>query len=390
MSHIVIPSSVTEQGYAFEDLILSHYQKSGRYHVREWSSYLHGKSGKWWQCDGIIENTQGCYLLEAKFFRDRLVTVRDINPSRRQAAAKDLECTGILYIALNDFDSDMRDWKHTKLDVQFLTWEDMRVDVLSSVGHYASALLDEFELTTTQAQTMESKSTLRFETSTAMPLSPRFSEFITVPDALERWLRRMPYFSLQMDQMAAGYLWYNAATEQVDLVSGRASDLSLQEAWAIQDAISGYASRTYNAIRATAEALLKTSDSLIPDIQVALHSMGWKTGTSGIHSSLAFLVLLGLAQKWNDGRRVGYKLTPLGKAYALSGPDDAMFSEILKSWLPYQAVCKAINEHGASPTSEGILHYFKLQYAPYEPYARSLFNPNKSDGLIRLYKQFGG
>jgi hypothetical protein len=76
MPHIVIPASATEQGHAFEDLILSHYRKSGRYTVCEWSSYLHGASGKWWQCDGIVEDNQGRYLVEAKFFRDRPATVR--------------------------------------------------------------------------------------------------------------------------------------------------------------------------------------------------------------------------------------------------------------------------------------------------------------------------
>jgi hypothetical protein len=74
----------------------------------------------------------------------------------------------------------------------------------------------------------------------------------------------------------------------------------------------------------------------------------------------------------------------------VGGPDDALFAKVLKDWLPYQAVCKAIVEHHVPVTADDVMNYFKAQYAPYEPYARSLFNPNKADGLVRLYKQFGG
>lgn len=74
------------------------------------------------------------------------------------------------------------------------------------------------------------------------------------------------------------------------------TDLSLQEAWAIQDAISGYASRTYNAVRATAQALATMSDGLLLDIKAALHKMGWKTGPDGIRHSLDFLVQLNMVR----------------------------------------------------------------------------------------------
>jgi hypothetical protein len=52
MAHIVMPTTAARQGGAFEDLILSHYQRSGQYTVREW-----------WQCDGIIEDRRNRYLV---------------------------------------------------------------------------------------------------------------------------------------------------------------------------------------------------------------------------------------------------------------------------------------------------------------------------------------
>jgi len=389
MPHIVMPASATEQGHAFEDLILSYYQKSGCYIVREWSSYLHGTSGKWWQCDGIVEDNQGRYLVEAKFFRGRPATVRDVDPHRRQSAAQDLDCTGILYISLNGVDSDLRKWTHTAdLVVRFLAWTDLRDDLLSNLSDHASVLLDEFELTPTRASAAQSTATLHFDAITARPLSPQFPEFVTVPDSLERWLRRMPRFPQQLAQVSSGRFWYDALTEQATLVPDRASDLDLQQAWAIQDTISGYASRTYNAVRATAQALSTMDDGLIDDVQIELHSMGWKTGRAGVRDSLNFLVLLGLVHKWIDGRKARYALLPLGRAYTIDEPDDDLFAAVLKMWLPYRAVCKAIAERNVPATADGILNYFKTQYAPYEPYARSLFNPNKADGLIRLYRRF--
>jgi hypothetical protein len=390
MPHIVIPTSATEQGHAFEDLILSHYHKSGRYTVREWSSYLHGASGKWWQCDGIVEDDQGRYLVEAKFFRDRPATVRDVNPARRQSAAQDMDCTGILYISLNGFAPDLHNWTHSaSLDVQFLTWTDLRDDLLADLTNYASVLLDEFELTTVQAADAKSGASLRFDAITAISRSTQFPEFVTVPNGLERWLRRMPRFPLQLAQTSAGYFWYDTTTEQVTLVPDRVTDLSLQEAWAVQDTISGYASRTYNAVRATAQALATVDEGMIDDVQVVLRTMDWKTGRGGIRRALDFLVQLDMACKWLDGRRARYALLPLGRAYVAGGPDDELFADVLKEWLPYRAVCKAVVEHGVSARADGILNYFKAQYAPYEPYARSLFNPNKADGLTRLYKRFG-
>ena len=390
MAHIVLPASAAEQGHAFEDLILSHYQKSGRYSVLEWSSYLHGRSGRWWQCDGIVQDNRGRYLVEAKFFSDRPATVRDVNPARRESAARDLECTGIQYISLNGFAPDLLSWSpHAHLDVQFLTWADLRGEVLTGLSGYASVLLDEFDLTDVCAYDASSGVKLRFDAAVITPLSSHLAEFVTVRDGLERWLRRMPRLSLHRAQIAAGQFWYDSPSGQVALVPDRASDLCLQEAWAIQDAISGYASRTYRAVRATAQALAQADGGLIADVQAVLRQMGWKTGVSGVRNSLDFMVQLGLAHKWLDSRRSRYALLPWGRAYALGGPDDALFQAVLERWLPYQAVCKAILEHGVPVAADDILNYFQRQYAPYQPYARSLFNPNKADGLIHLYKRFG-
>jgi hypothetical protein len=390
MSYIVLPSSSSKQGFAFEDLILSYYQQSGVYTICERSTYLHGASGKWYQCDGIVENTQGRYLVEAKFFRDRPAAARDIDPDRRERAAFDLGCTGLIYLSLNGFHDDMLTRKHpSALDVQFFSWDDIRSNVMATMQQYNSVLLDQFDLIATQA-TAATGETLFFDTMSPSPFSPTFPEFVMVPDGLEEWLRRLPRLDLIKSQCFNGKFVYEATDESVQLISERASHLSLKEAWDIQDAFSGYASRTYTAVRATAEALATIQDGLIDDIQSALHAKGWTTGTAGVRDSLTFLVQLKLAHAWRDGRKSRYALTSMGRAYTAQGTgDDLFFDHILREWLPYRFLHQAIVHHSISPNQADIIAYFKEQYAPYEPYARSLFNPNKTEGLLKLYKHFG-
>ncbi len=390
MPYIVIPQTATEQGDAFEDLILSHYQRSSTAVVREWSTYLHGNSGQWWQCDGIVEDNQHRYLIEAKFFRDRPASPRDIDPARRQSAALDTGCTAIRYISLNGFSVDMLDWKHSSnLKVEFTSWPDLRGDVMTGLTGYASTLLDEFDLQDTSASARGSASKLRFEALPAQPFSAHFPEFVTVPDRLELWLRRMPGLALRLSQTCNGTFWYDDARGQVDLIPQRATDLSLQEAWEIEDAFSGYAARTYPAVRATAQALALVKDGTVRDVQQGLKALGWDTGPDGIRNSLDFLILLGLAHKQLDGRTMRYRLSPLGRGYASDSPDSAFFAQVLRDWPPYRAMCTAIDQHVVTCDVDAVITYFRRQYTPYIPYAKSLFNPNKAEGLLRLYKTFG-
>ncbi len=358
--------------------------------MREWSTYLHGASGTWWQCDGILEDDQARYLVEAKFFRDRPADVRDIDPARRQAAAQDLACTGIVYVSLHGFTPNMLAWPHSDtLDIHFITWADLRTEVLSSVPTYASALLDPFDLTSTQATALCTGGTVHFDSLIPLPLSSQFPEFVTVPDTMEQWLRRTPLLPVQMTQISNGKFWYATSTGKVTLIAHRASDLSLQEAWHLQDTLAGYASRVYKAVRATAEALALVKEGLIKDVKDALHNIGWTTGDAGVRDSLNFLVQLGMARKRIDQRKARYTLSPLGHAYTASGLNDALFADILKEWAPYRALSHAIAMRNVPTTLPNIVAYFKQQYQPYEPYARSLFNPNKAEGLLTLFKQFG-
>jgi hypothetical protein len=66
-----------------------------------------------------------------------------------------------------------------------------------------------------------------------------------------------------------------------------------------------------------------------------------------------------------------------------------LFAQILQGWPPYVWMRWAIRERGVAAAPAAVAHYFRQQYAPYEPYAVCLFNQNKSDGLVKLYRTFG-
>jgi hypothetical protein len=82
--------------------------------------------------------------------------------------------------------------------------------------------------------------------------------------------------------------------------------------------------------------------------------------------------------------------TALGWAYTVGGePDAGLFAEVLGAWAPYAWVRWAIGERGVARDAGAVAEYFKAQYAPYEPYAKCLFNPNKAEGLVKLHELFG-
>jgi hypothetical protein len=390
MKAILFPSTASNQGFAFEDLILSSYHQSEPYTVCAWSTYLHGISGTWYQCDGIVEDKQGRYLIEAKCFRDRPAKASDINPERRQQAAFDLGCTGIHYISLNGFDDTMLSSPTpTNLTIQFFSWSDIRDTILANIHQQTSVLLDPLTLTPTQAIT-PTGTILNFDHVVPIPFSAAFPEFITLPDRLEMWIKRMPRLQWVKDQWFHGDFVYEDQHKTVRLIPARTHHISLQEAWDIQDAFSGYAGRTYNAVRATAEVLSSMTNGLLDDVQSGLHIQGWQTGKAGVRDSLTFLQQLQLVSSWREGNKSRYALTPLGKAYTPGGTaDDTFFAQVVYQWLPYRALRQALVVQAIPAKSTDIIAYFKQQYAPYEPYARSLFNLNKTEGLLKLYHQFG-
>ena len=390
-AHIAFPTSAYRRGAAFEYLILSYYNSFSAVKVEEWSSCVYGKSGKLYQCDGILHDGNKRYLFEAKFFKDRAASIRDMHPERREEAAIDIDCDGILCISLNGFDDSVRKWQRkSPLEITLLGWEDLRIHILSRISEFSTVLLDNIQIFDRLAIS-DSGSKLHFtETPLCKPLK-KFPEFVCFPDSLEIWLRRLPKLADYQQQVASGRFCYLTEEANVQLVPDSESDLSLFDAWQIEDTFLGYAARTYNAMKATAQAVYECNDSDIKVIQNALRQLEWNTGMKGVRKALDDLIILGFVSKRSEGIRVKYSLTPLGYTFAVVGskPADEIFLGQLRKWPPYRFTRDAILSGKVHPKRDALIEYFKTQYRPYEPYVRCTFNQNTTDGVLALFKKFG-
>jgi hypothetical protein len=390
-AHIAFPTSAYRRGSAFEYLILSYYNSFSAVKVEEWSSCVYGKSGKLYQCDGILHDGNKRHLFEAKFFQNRPASLRDMHPERREEAATDLDCNGILCISLNGFDDTVREWqKRSKLEIILLGWEDLRLHILSRISEFATVLLDNIQIFDRFAISY-SGSKLHFtETPVYKPLK-NFPEFVCFPDNLEIWLRRLPKLADYQQQLASGRFCYLTEEANVQFVPDMESDLSLFDAWQIEDTFLGYSARTYNAMKATAQAVYECNDSDIKIIQKALRRMDWNTGMKGVRKALDDLIILGFVAKRSEGVRVKYSLTPLGYTFVVvnSKYADKIFFDQLQKWPPYRFTRDAILSGKVPPKRDALIEYFKAQYRPYEPYARCIFNQNTADGVLAFFKRFG-
>ena len=389
--HIAFPTSAYRRGSAFEYLILSYYNSFSAVKVKEWSSCIYGKSGKLYQCDGILHDGSKRYLFEAKFFQGRAASIRDMHPKRREEAATDLDCDGILCISLNGFDDSVREWQSkSPLEIILLGWEDLRIHILSRVSEFSTVLLDNISIFDRLAISASGSKLYFKETPLCKPLQ-KFPEFVCFPDSLEIWLRRLPKLADSQQQLALGRFFYLVEEGNVQLVADRESDLSLYDAWQIEDTFLGYSARTYNAMKATAQAVYECNDSDIKVIQSALRQFGWNTGMKGVRKALDDLIILGFVSKRSEGVKVKYSLTSLGYTFAVVGSKsaDEIFLGQLQKWPPYRFTQDAILSGKVPPKRDALIEYFKAQYRPYEPYARCIFNQNTADGVLALFKRFG-
>jgi hypothetical protein len=141
-----------------------------------------------------------------------------------------------------------------------------------------------------------------------------------------------------------------------------------------------------SAIEKTLLALNDIEQGDVTEIQKAL-SVSATTGISGIRSSLANLTIWKLVQSEILEKRTIYKLSPLGRGISRNGKIDlAELKKVITDWSPYAYFKKFYEEGNYQLQLGSVIEWYKGQYQPYIPYARCLFNPNKVEGLIHIYR----
>jgi len=393
-SQIVLPKSQSKRGFAFEHLILNYFKKTGIYEIIEWSNWVHGVSGKWLQVDGIVKDGNKKYVLEAKFL-ERPISIRTTGVMKKLHYLDDLRCDGIIYASLNGFEKDMFELQNTtEKEIKLISWNDVKSDVLGLVKHkpyhYSSSFLDSFDLSNKVVKSEYGVEVNVGEKIIIEPYEP-FQEFVVINTEIEVWLRRLPMLEKYREEIIRGSFWYLEGRIRIKPYSQN-NFLSLKEAWMIEDTFSGYASCKYDTIKSAIQLIQGKRKIDVKELTFLFNKKGHNIGLSGVRNILENLRLLGLMNKQRIGQNVFYSFTNIGKAFANnSNPADKTFREVLNKWPPYIYFKKAISLVGEPKRSNigKFINFFKTQYRPYEPYAKSLYNENKVMGLILWYKKFG-
>ena len=369
-TQIIIPQSPSEQGYAFEYLLLRYFQQVRGSTIEHFSTYKHGKDKKWYQIDGLLVNGKR-QLLEAKFYQ-KPVGCREIDPDERLQAAKAFDCDELLLISLNGFKDDIRSWAAaTSLPIRFMEWNEIREDVLGTFEGTFTVLLDQVLLEDTIATSFSNpKSKLSFGDQLNATSIAGFPEFSVFSNSVELWLRRLRRLADWREQLTNGQFHYQKALATVQLLPDRDSRLTLEEAWRIEDAFSGYAGRTYGSVKETAQALKSLGGSAILKAVVQEIHLSFqqdrrpekRTGDNGVRDSLNALAFMALVTRPIQ-RGEAYTLTPLGWAYLRGNEsDDLIFRQRLNAWLPFQYFRLAIEEYRVPLNKRSIIEWFQTQY----------------------------
>ena len=394
-TQIIVPQSPPEQGYAFESLLLQYFQQFRGNRIEHFSTYKHGKDKKWYQIDGLLVSDKR-QLLEAKFYQ-KPVGCKEIDPEERLRAARAFECDELLFISLNGFKDDIQSWANSaSIPVNFVEWSELREDVLRTLEGTFTVFLDQVLIAGRTATSISNpNSNLFFSENLCGESIINFPEFSVYPDSVELWLRRLRRLCHWQEQLSNGQFRYQETLGTVQLVSDRDSCLSLEEAWLIEDAFSGYAGRTYSAVKETAQALKNlTGSANLKSVKQEIHDSFQqdrnpddRPGDAGVRDALNALAFMKFVER-PTARGGSYCLNPLGWAYVRDDePDNQLFMQKLNEWLPFHYFRKAVEEYNVLLNARNIIDWFQTQYAPYEPYARCLYNKNKVDGLIAWYKQ---
>ena len=377
MSHILFPASANAQGYAFESLVHRLLPKVGHEILQPSNWYHFDKT--WYQLDGMVKHQNERWLLEIKFTKTDL-NKQIVDFERRIACMRAADCQGMFYVSPLPLTDKLAE-KHHADDIRFhhVSWDELKPSLPGDSPHL-TCLLDPIEVTDTHLAYQQRKLMYAAENTAS---HGTFPEFIVFPDEAEKWVRRLPYFEAYEKAIAPGC--YEIADGL--LKPYLTQHLSIEEAWSIQDSFSGYANRVLSSVEPTLKALQIIGSGTAKQVQQALPE-GISTGVDGVRSSLVNLALWKLVQRWQAGRNVNFSLTPLGRAMIAGGSLDAeLLREVLEAWLPYRYFKKFLEQGHYGLDAQEIIAWFQMQYAAYWPYAKSLFNPNKVEGLMHIYRK---
>ncbi len=360
-----MPQGASASGQAFELLSSAYLSVHAGLSHEAAPFYTRVPRGKWVQFDGLFLRGDGARLiLEAKFYHGA-ITQKTPGIGVRISFAKELGADGIVLTARRGFGRDLMQLK-LPIEKILLTWRGMRRHLRSGgAGGFLTATLDEIALVRGGLRAA-SGAVLKADLSSCGVASD--DGFLFVPVMMERWARRL-----------------SAAPDDIDPAALPApvrltGALSIEEAWAVEDSLVGFAP-------AAAELLVLILDELkegplaLDDLRRRMWRRGHRGRKSALRDGLRSLSAIKTVERFRAARGVFYGIVPAAAANDVH----KMLEKALQLWPAYRHFQK---KAGGVADKYELARILSADFAPFFPYARSLYNPAKVAGLLTLRRYF--
>jgi len=371
---VILPESPARRGSAFEGIVRRILLLYAGFERVLPQGYYRTSHGRWTQVDSLLWWRGRSYLLEVKFRRSS-VSLQALLP--QLFLARQIGCEGLVLVmrrekVANSLRSLSGDF------VIALPWSTLYAHLS---GNFKDSYL---------TRDMEP---LRYEwgrftspngNSLYWPGSDRLSYeddgFITLPDDVERWLRRLP--------LLCGENHLHPSEDGVWRWTGSGEvEESLRKLTRVEDALSGFSATNPALLAQCGRGLAHLGAGDVRSLHRHLVAEGRRIIPRAISDALTDLRLMGLVKTSSTGES---RLSEEGeKVFSHTGIDYLYWEELLNNWAPLGAIAKS----GIPPLRENIAkigEHFERRYLPYRPYLQNLFNSNKLRGILDLSNYLKG
>jgi len=357
-----MPDGASAAGEAFE-LLSSRYLCSvaGLKHLAA-PFYTHLKHGRWVQFDGLFSRRgRERLVLEAKF-HGAPVSLATAGIAARLTFAKESGASGIIIASKSGFHRDMMRLK-LPIEKVLLSWAGMRRGLAGHPGALLTVTLDPVEVC---REGFVSGSGARLHVGHKLGLSGDPGGLAYVPVEVERWLRRLSVSPHDIDM---------CRPPRKASPRGR---LDIEGTWVIEDSLRGFAPSDPR-LAALAIRALGSGPLTLTQAWKSVWRLGHRGRKGGVKNALDNLCVMTVAEKFRNENGLFYGLS---SRIDSSGDAEDVLATAVRQW-PAFAYFKASLEPGDAGKN-AIAARLSERFAPFFPYARSLYNPAKVSGLLAL------
>ena len=348
--------------------------------IEDWNIYV--KINKdWVQIDGIIRNSEHL-LVEVKCYKKPYqFKAKD---AKRIEIARRINLDGVLFFSSSCFKGDIK--SESKRIVKKLCWKDICPKIPR--GTYTS-LFDEVKIKENTVTYVEYDLKLKLSKHVSIKPFIDCTGLYQLNQDIEVWIRRLAYIAKVKKDIPETLPRSLTEIKEFDFKHPQ-SEISIIEAWMLEDALRGFAARIPRAIYDTLRACTTIDPPFtVNKVREKLIKIGYRTRIYGVRNNLRNLEILGFLKSSKRKRAKAYEPTQLFKRWKKADDNErkTILIEAITNYLPIKHVVNAWKKGLKDEYS--ISEYFRKQYKPYFPYAICNMNPNKVYGLLLLANYAG-